>query len=509
MAAQTEIFSLPGFRLDLGRGVLEREGQMVAVRPRSFALLCHLARNADRVVGKEELVASIWHRVAVTDDAIAQTIRDARRAIGDTTAEVLRTLPKRGYLLVAESSRLAARPPASLAPASRRPAIAVLRFHTAGCDPRQELVADGIADGILTDLTRIAWLTVVARNSSFAYGSEPRDVRRIGRELGAKFIVEGGVRAADSQLRVTVQVHDAGTGTHLWAERFDHGSGDLPAFQDGVARRVAAMVESSVQRSEVRDACRRSATDSPVDLYLRAVPFIASQMPGDARIAQHYLQAALAMDADYAPAHALLGWCHEWVFSRDGFDEAERLSAIGHARRAIVGMTDDAASLAIGGFVLSMLERDWSASAATIERALSLNPACATAHYVASAAHAFGGRRVAAVDHALRALELDLCHLLSYLADLSLGIAAMQREEVTQAAGHFVRSAQKNPDLSCLYFCGGAALALAGASDRAERMAKAGLRAEPGFRMRMFYELMAPSVAERLASGGRAAGLPE
>ncbi len=93
MAAQTEIFSLPGFRLDLGRGVLEREGQMVAVRPRSFALLCHLARNADRVIGKEELVASIWHRVAVTDDAIAQTIRDARRAIGDATGEVLRTLP--------------------------------------------------------------------------------------------------------------------------------------------------------------------------------------------------------------------------------------------------------------------------------------------------------------------------------------------------------------------------------------------------------------------------------
>jgi adenylate cyclase len=156
-----------------------------------------------------------------------------------------------------------------------------------------------------------------------------------------------------------------------------------------------------------------------------------------------------------------------------------------------------------------MLERDWDAGSQTIERALLLNPSSPTAGFLASLKYAFVGRTSVAERHAKRALRLNSQHLLSYQADLALGIAAVQKRNYGAAAAHFVQSVEKAPDLSCLYFHGGVAFALSGLAKPADQLIRRGLEVQPDFRLRMFSELMVPAVADQFVEAGRTLGVAE
>jgi adenylate cyclase len=391
-----------------------------------------------------------------------------------------------------------------------KPSIAVLPFQNMSGDPEQDYFADGMVDDIITGLSRIKWLFVIARNSSFVYKGRAVDARQAGRELGVRYLLEGGVRKAGSRVRINAQLLEAETGVHLWADKFDGAIEDIFELQDQITDRVVAVVEPSVQNSEVERA-RRKRPDSldAYDLFLRAIPFTSSQSAEEGRIALEFLEQALKIDPNYAAAHALAAWCYEWRYSRGGFDEAHKSAALTHASAALRGRTDDATALAVAGFVTTMLSKDHDAGLAGISRALSHNPSCATALYLAAITNAVSGHSGQAKEHAKRALRLSPFDLLLYLAYLSLGLAAVNEERFSEAAAFLGQSIQANSTLSSLRFVAASAHALAGHAEVAKSVANQGLELEPGFRLRLFSEIMAAEMAEKLARGGRMIGLPD
>jgi adenylate cyclase len=390
-----------------------------------------------------------------------------------------------------------------------KPSIAVLAFENMSGDPEQEYFADGMVEDVITGLSRIKWLFVIARNSSFVYKGKAVDVRQVGRELGVRYVLEGGVRKAGQRVRITAQLVEAATGAHVWADRFDGALEDVFDLQDQITDRVVAAVEPSVQKSEIeRSRQKRPDSLDAYDMYLRALPYTASQSAEEGKIAIEFLERALKIDPNYAAAHALVAWCYEWRYSRAGFDEANKAAALAHARAALKGGTDDATALAIAGFVIVMLSKD-QAGLTAIDRALAINPSCATALFVGSAANAMMGRTSLALAHATRALRLSPFDLLVSVAHTAKGIASVQEGRYEQAATYHDQSVEANPTLSSFRFFAACAHALAGELEAGRSLAQEGLAMEPQFRLRFFFELLLRGTAEKFAEGGRKLGLPD
>lgn len=391
-----------------------------------------------------------------------------------------------------------------------KPSIAVLPFQNMSGDTEQEYFADGMVEDIITGLSRIKWLFVIARNSSFVYKGKAVDIRQVGRELGVRYVLEG-VRKAGDRLRISAQLIEAETGAHLWAERYDGALEDVFDLQDQITDKVVGIVEPSLQRSEIERARQKRPENlDAYDLYLRAVPHMATVMPADAKIAAGLLEDALRLDPNYAAAHARLAWCHEIFFSRGGFGAADKAAGMEHARAVVASGTDDATALAIAAFAISMLSKEREAALSAVERALSLNASCATALYFGSVIYAFAGDPAQATSSANRALRLSPFDPMAYGAHLALGAAAVEETRYNEAAPHFARAVQANPRFSTLYFFEAASLALAGRYEEAGPIAQRLLELEPGFRLRMIFEVgLVQNLADRFAEGARIVGLPE
>jgi TolB-like protein/class 3 adenylate cyclase/Tfp pilus assembly protein PilF len=392
-----------------------------------------------------------------------------------------------------------------------KPSIAVLAFQNMSGDPEQEYFADGMVEDIITGLSRIKWLFVIARNSSFVYKGKAVDVRQVGRQLGVRYVLEGGVRKAGSRLRITTQLLEAETGAHLWADRYDGALEDVFDLQDQITEKVVGIVEPSLQRSEIERSRRKKPENlDAYDLYLRAVPHMATVMPADAQIAAALLRDALKIDPKYAAAHALIAWCHEIIFTRAGLNEADRSAGVSHARAAIANGSDDATALAIASLVVTHLSKDHATALGAIERALSLNPSCGAALYFGSYINGISGNPAIATAYANRALRISPFDPFAFAAYCALGTAATQEERFDDAALDFANSVQANPRFSTLYFFQAAALALAGRGEEARPFVERLLELEPEFRLRWMLEIgIEPAVAEKLTAGGRLLGLPE
>jgi adenylate cyclase len=263
-----------------------------------------------------------------------------------------------------------------------KPSIAVLPFQNMGSDPEQEYFADGMVEEIITGLSRIKWLFVIARNSSFAYKGKSPDIRQVGRELGVRYALEGSVRKAGNRVRVTGQLIEAESGAHVWADKFDGTFEDVFDLQDKITDAVVGIIEPSVQRAEIERARRkRPESLGAYDLYLRALPYFRSIMPADANIGVGLLEQALKLDPSYAAAHAYMAWAMEIRFIRGGFNEADKIGGERHARLALAHGSDDAMALSLAALTILHLGHDFDAASAAISRALSLNPSCAAAFY--------------------------------------------------------------------------------------------------------------------------------
>ena len=392
-----------------------------------------------------------------------------------------------------------------------KPSIAVLPFKNLSNGARQDYFADGIVEDIITGLSRIKWLFVIARNSTFVYQGKPLDVRDVGRALGVRYILEGSVRKVESRLRVTTQLVEAESRAHLWAEKYDGAIEDVFSFQDSITERVVGIVEPSVRKSEIeRSRQKRPDSLDAYDLFLRAMPHLQARMPDEGRKAIPLLEEALHISPDYHAARAYLAWCYEWCFTRGGLQEKDRSTAISHARAALASDTDDAAALAIAGWVVIVLTKEHGIALDAIKRALAINPSCATAHYFAALVKSFAGRTSTAFEHADQALRLSPFDPSAFEAHLAKGMASIGEDSFEEAAAHFSAGERVNPRHSLFPFFRAIALALAGRAEEGRASVERGLQLEPGFRIRIFTEFgMNALLAEKFIAGARQLGLQE
>jgi adenylate cyclase len=298
---------------------------------------------------------------------------------------------------------------APLLPLPDKPSIAVLPFANMSGDPEQEYFVDGMVEEIITALSRIRWLFVIARNSTFTYKGQAVDVKQVGRELGVRYVLEGSVRKGGNRVRITGQLIDAVTGTHLWADRFDGLIEDVFELQDKVASNVAGVIEPALQAAETARSAGRPTDDlSAYDLYLRAYAMVLSST-GQASEALRLLEQAIARDPRYGPALAWAAHCSFRLLLDDRSEdrETDRLKGADFARRALEVAGDDPATLANAALALAYIGEDIGAMMALVDRALALNPNYARGWFVSGVLRNWAGQPDVAIEHIEAALRLS------------------------------------------------------------------------------------------------------
>ena len=294
-------------------------------------------------------------------------------------------------------------------PLPDKPSIAVLPFANLSGDPEQEYFVHGMVEEVITALSRIRWLFVLARNSSFTYKGQAVDVKQVGRELGVRYVLEGSVRKAGQRVRITGQLIDAVTGAHLWADRFDGSLEDVFELQDKVASSVAGVIEPALQAAETTRSASRPAADlTAYDLYLRAYAMVLSsarQIPE----ALHLLEQAIELDPRYGPALAWAAVCCNRLLIDGRSDDpaAHRLKGIDFARRALEVAGDDPVVLVHAAHALAYFGEDIGAMMGLVDRALALNPNYAGGWHISGVLRMFAGLPDIAIEHAEVSLRLS------------------------------------------------------------------------------------------------------
>lgn len=520
-------FVFEDYLLDQQRRELTWRGEIVTVGPQVFDLLLLLVSNRERVVSKDELLSAVWSGRIVSESTITSHINAVRKAIGDTGEQqrLVRTVPRKGYRFVGEITSSDSPVDAPEAPAipevattlvlPEKPSITVLPFQNLSGDPAQDYFADGIVEDIITALSRLRWLFVIARNSSFTYKGRAVDARGVGQELGVRYVLEGSVRKCGNKIRITGQLIDACSGTHLWAERFEGLLDDIFELQDQVAESVVGAIAPQLERAEIERA-KRKPTDSldAYDYYLRGTAklHIGTREAIEQSLALFYR--AIELDPEFASAYGMAAWCHFWRKLNGWMTDRPPEIAEG-ARLARMGVElgrDDAVALTRCGHALAHLTGDVDCGIALLDRARLLNPNLAPAWYLGGILRALGGETevaIANLEHAVRLSPLD---------------PEMFRMQVGMALAHFfagrfecsvswAEKAQGNlPSLLVAAALIAASHALSGRTDKAGQAMERVRRLDPTLRvssLRAWLPIQRPEDVARFAEGLRLAGLPE
>ena len=332
-------------------------------------------------------------------------------------------------------------------PLPDKPSIAVLPFANMSGDPEQEYFADGMVEEIITALSRIRWLFVIARNSSFTYKGQAVDVKQVGRELGVQYVLEGSVRKAGGRVRITAQLIDAANGAHLWADRFDGSLEDVFDLQDKVATSVAGVIEPSLRAAEIRRSVTRPTQDlTAYDLYLRALatffPVTRERMLEGIEL----LERAVGIDRDYGPALASAAVYHLVLFTQGWTEEAEtcRRKAIDLARQALQVAENDPGILANAAYVLARFGEDIGAMIGLLDRALALNPSFAHGWYLAGVVRLWAGQPDLTIEHVETSLRLSPRERAGSPLHI-LGLAYFFQRRLDEAASKLLLAIQDDP----------------------------------------------------------------
>jgi adenylate cyclase len=331
-------------------------------------------------------------------------------------------------------------------PLPDQPSIAVLPFVNLSGDPEQEYFADGMVEEIITALSRIRWLFVIARNSSFTYKGQAVDVKQVGRELGVRYVLEGSVRKAAGRVRITAQLIDAASGAHLWADRFDGSLDGVFDLQDQVATSVAGIIEPTLEAGEVGRSGRRPTNDlTAYDLYLRALPVVLGFSLNERVLAaMPPLEEAIKRDPRYGLALSLAAVAHTQLFDWGHDRDDNRRKAIERAHRALEAAGDDPDVLVNAAFALSFLGEDIGTQIALIEKALALNPSFARGWATSGPLRVWAGQHDLAIEHTERSLRLNPR---AYIGPQFwvLGIAHFFLRHFGEAAELMPRAVQQRP----------------------------------------------------------------
>ncbi|HKS61331.1 MAG TPA: winged helix-turn-helix domain-containing tetratricopeptide repeat protein [Xanthobacteraceae bacterium] len=509
------------YRLDPGVG-LTSGARDVHLTPKALALLSFMAERPGEVITKEQLFGAVWPEVAVGDAALVTCIQELRKALRDDARRprYIETLHRRGYRFIAKATAstntASSAPPLPVSgenalPLPDRPSIAVLPFANMSDDPDQDHVADGISEDLITGLSRIRWLFVIARNSSFVYRNRAVDVKDVSRALGVRYVLEGSVRRAGNRLRITAQLVDAISGGHHWAERYDREIGDIFAMQDEITRSVAAAIEPQLLAAEGVRTLARSADDLGAwELVARAQTHFARMTKADYATAITILGRAVELYPDYAPARSLLAFSLAFA-AHMGWIDRDLLPGREHATRAIaLDERDPWGHIALG--YSAMMERRTEESIAAFRRAVELNPNSAAAHAHLSHGLAFAGHDGQAIAHAEEAVRLSPMDPLSALCTGSIAVAHFTAGRYREAARYTAEAARLRPGFQGAHRLHCASLALAGQVDEARTHFATVRREQPHLSVawiRANIPYQTPELMERFLNGMRKAGLED
>jgi TolB-like protein/cytochrome c-type biogenesis protein CcmH/NrfG len=420
------ILSFGDYEIDVERRELKRAKTPVHVEPQVFDLLVYLVRNRDRVVSKNDLIASVWGGRIVSDSTLTSRINAARNAVGDRGEDkkLIRTVARKGLRFVGtvhmqpnrDGLADVADPPADetqeqprlALPLPDRPAIAVLPFINMSGDPEQEYFSDGISEDIITALSKLRWFFVIARNSSFIYKGKAVHMKEVGQELGVGYVIEGSVRKSGDRVRITVQLNDVATGSHIWAERYDRSIADVFAMQDEITEAIVAAIEPQVYAAENFRAKRKSPDSMDAwDLVMRALSHYWRVTRQDNVVAQALLEKATAIDPSYGQAHGVLATSHTFSAHMGWEDMAAAMPVAERAALAAImaDSEDPWAHHALG--CVYLFGRRFDDSLAEFELALRLNPNFSLAQGYYGLALSYCGSWEEANTAARRALRLS------------------------------------------------------------------------------------------------------
>jgi adenylate cyclase len=395
--------------------------------------------------------------------------------------------PIRAYGIKGKTSTTAAPAVGVSLPLPDKPSIAVLPFQNMSGDPEQEYFADGMVEEIITALSRIRWLFVIARNSTFTYKGRSLDVKQVSRELGVRYVLEGSVRKAGERVRITGQLIDAVTGTHLWADRFDGSLEDVFELQDKVAVSVAGVIEPALQAAETARSAHRPTIDlTAYDLYLRALAVFFPVTKEGVLKALGLLEQAIAIDSHYGPALAWTAICHLHLVV-DGWAEdpnSSRREASDLSRQALQVAQNDPAILANAAVVLAYLGEDIGAMIGLIDRALALNPSFARGWNVSGFLRIAAGQPDLAIEHVETSLRLSPRERVGTPLYL-MGMAYFLKRRLDKAAAKLVLSIQDHPGFPPAYRALAASYAHMGRLDEAREIVN---------RLREITPMVMPSV---------------
>jgi TolB-like protein len=392
-----------------------------------------------------------------------------------------------------------------------KPSIAVLPFQNMSGDPDQEYFADGMVEDIITGLSRIKWVFVIARNSSFVYKGKAVDVKQVGRDLGVRYVLEGSVRKAGNRVRITGQLVEAETGAHLWADKFDGALDDVFDLQDRITASVVGVVEPSLRQAEIERAKRKRPDNlDAYDLYLRALPQVFTLMPDGVSKALPLLERALALEPDYAIAFACAALCHETLFVRAGMREENRLGMSRYARAALTHGRDDATALTLAGFCVGLIEHDRATAFQAFDAALALSPSSAVTYIFGSSLLGWAGEAERAVDWGERAVRLSPFDPLGSVALHGVFLGHFARGRNAEAAEAARKAIQVNPVFSISYMMLVAALARLGRIDEAKAAAARLMELQPSFSIGRHCVAVdvAPTLGAELTQAVRSVGVP-
>ena len=502
------------FRLDPVRAEFTRLGQPVALRPKTYALLNLFAASPGRVLGKDELLAALWPNAVVAEGSLSQCVTELRAALGEEGPGLIRTVARQGYRFDAE---VVGNAEPELALPGDKPSIAVLPFQDLSGDRGQEFFADGLVQEIITALSRMRSLFVIARNSSFIYKGKAVDVKQVGRELGVRYVLEGSVRRDGGRVRISGQLVDGSTGAQVWSDRFDGDLEDIFNLQDQIAVDVVVAIWRKLERAEIERAKRKSTDDlHAYDYYLRGLASYYQFDPQDRYSgALRRFERAIELDPEFASAYAMAVGCYAmrkgsgWM--ADSASEARETERLAHQAIELGG--DDAQVLSLCGWGLAYVADDLDAGAALVESALALNPNLAEAWMWGGWIKMYLGEPDQAVARLVRAQRLSPIGPRTYGLRLTMAHAHFFARRYDEAASWAAMARQYRPDFQAVLRIDAASNALAGRLEQA-RKAMARLRElYPNLRLSNLRTVIGPyRRAEDVAKYEQAlwqAGLPE
>ncbi len=511
--------------LDPDRRELTRGSATVAIGPQVFDLLAYLLENRDRVVSRDDLLDAVWDGRIVSESTLTSHINAVRKAIGDTGREqrFIRTIPRKGFRFVADvrQTRPAERPTAESSAETAypalpdKPSIAVLPFQNLSGEPGQDYFSEGVIEEIITALSRMRRLFVIARNSSFAYKGRAVDVKQVGRELGVRYVLEGSVRKAANRVRITGQLVDASAGTNLWADRFESTADDIFELQDRITESVVGAIAPRLERAEIERANRKPTENlDAYDYYLRGMSHFHHATKEAVAQALPLFERATALDPEFASAYGMAAWCIYWRKMNGWMADAQREVAEGSrlAGRALEIGRDDAVALTRGGHSLAHFGGDLDRGVAAVDRALVLNPNLAAAWFLSGFQRISCSEPDAAIKRFAHAMRLSPLDPEMFQMQTGTAMAHMFAGRYDAASAWADKACHELPGILRVAGFSAASHALAGRIDEARRAMQHVRRLDPTLRvsnLKAWVVLREPKDLATLIDGMRKAGLPE